>query len=314
MRRMSLVVRSSRGGRVESEHPVSAALVQDGAVRWAVGPDISSFWRSACKPLQLLTALGELSPGVVTELSEEDLAVGAASHSGQPHHVARVGSLLERFGIAEEELRCGAHWPVHEPSARQLRACRAIHNNCSGKHTFMLAACQARDWSRDYLPAEHPLQVRNRSTVERWGGAPVDIAVDGCGVPTFHTTLSSQARAFSRLAVEMNGDSLAGRIGRAMAAHPEYTSGDDRLDLAVVRQAREPLAAKVGAEGLFCIARPATGQGIAVKVHSGQEAALAVAVRAVLDEVAPGVMDGDWPWWTVRNVAGKVVGERRVGP
>lgn len=315
---MSLRVVFLRGGLAETAHPVSAALVRGDRVEWSVGPDIEGFWRSSSKPMQLLTSLEALPADAVAALADEDLAIGAASHSGQPVHVARVAAVLDRFGLDEADLRCGAHWPMHEASARALAvqagACRAIHNNCSGKHAFMLAAARARGWSPDYLPLAHPLQQANLARIAEWMAHLPPTAVDGCGVPTFHGPLSAMARAWGRLAAAMaDGDGLAGRIGWAMHRHPELVSGEDRLDLAVVRGAREPLAVKIGAEGLFCIARPAARQALAVKVHTGNGDALAVAVRAVLDAVAPGLLAPEaWPWATVRNVAGLAVGERRA--
>lgn len=307
---MPLEVRQVRGGLLEIVHSVSAVVHDGERAAWSVGPDVASFWRSACKAMQLTTSLECVDAGVADALADEDLAVGASSHSGQPVHVARVEALLARFGLDAEGLRCGAHWPMHEPSARALPGITAVHNNCSGKHTFMLAAAISQGWDPEYLPPEHPLQRRNRARIEEWGGAAAGVAVDGCGVPTFHHPLSAQARATARLAHEMRAGTLAGRVGWAMARHPQLTSGDGRLDLAVVRQAREPLAVKVGAEGLFTIAMPERGLGIAVKVHSGSNDALAVAVRGVLDEVMPGLVSGDWPWQVVKNVAGRTVGQR----
>jgi L-asparaginase II len=310
MRAMPLEVRQVRGGLVETTHAVSAVVHDGERATWSVGPDLASFWRSACKALQLTTSLECLDADLADALPEEDLAVGASSHSGQPMHIARVEALLARFGLDASGLRCGAHWPMHEPSARALPSISAVHNNCSGKHTFMLAAAISQSWDPDYLPPEHPLQARNRARIEEWSGCRAGVAVDGCGVPTFHHPLSAQARAIARLAHEMRAGSLAGRVGWAMARHPDLVSGTGRLDLLVVRQSREPMAVKVGAEGLFTIAMPESGIGIAVKVHTGNNDALAVAVRAVLDEVAPGVMQGDWPWHVVKNVARRAVGQR----
>jgi L-asparaginase II len=313
-----LHIEQTRGGLVETVHPVSA-IVHDGTrALWSAGPSISTFWRSSCKPFQLLTSLEQLGADVVDALAPEDLAVGAASHSGQAHHVSRVTALLARFELGADGLRCGAHAPTHDGSRTALLVAgqtpSTLHNNCSGKHTFMLAAARARGWDADYLPAEHPLQQANAAALRVWGGADLTHAVDGCGVPTFHAPLESMARAFAGLARAMEEPgALLGRIGRAMADHPEYVSGDNRLDLAVTRGATEPLACKIGAEGLFCIALPRRGIGVAVKCHTGQDAPLAVAVRAVLEMVAPGVLPAPtWHWSVVKNVAGRVVGERRA--
>lgn len=303
---MTLSIRCLRGGLFEAEHAASACLVEGERVRWQVGPDVASFWRSACKPMQLATAL-ECLPGL--DLTDEELAVGAASHSGQAAHVEVVTRLLSRLELSADALQCGAHPPMHEPTARSVGKPTVLHNNCSGKHTFMLAASRAQGWDLDYRAPEHPLQRRNRARLDDWAGVTHGVAVDGCSVPTFHAPLSGQARAWARLAAEMADGTEAGRVGLAMSRQPFYMSGDGRLDLAVVTGASEALAVKVGAEGLFCIARPGSRQGIAVKVHTGNDAALAVAVKAVLGELGV-ALDGAWPWAEVRNVRKVLVGER----
>ena len=130
-------VEQRRGGLLETVHPVSAALYVDGAIRWSVGPDTASFWRSGCKALQLTSSLSHLPAELVAGLSDADLSIGAASHSGQPMHTEHVARLLERFDLVEADLRCGAHRPMHEPSARKLdqgpsRCRRAAGWPCAG--------------------------------------------------------------------------------------------------------------------------------------------------------------------------------------
>lgn len=312
-----LFVEQHRSGLRETLHPVHAVLHDGEKVRWQVGEDLSCFWRSGCKALQLTTSLLQLPPETLTWLKDEDLAIGGSSHSGEPDHVTRVRRLLKHFGLKPKELRCGGHAPMHAESARKLvrrgEKFTAIHNNCSGKHTFMLAAAAAKGWDRDYRPPEHPLQVENLRRLTEWSGHAPGMATDGCGVPTFHQPLSAMARTFQRLSAEM-GDpgSLPGRIGRAMSQFPELTSGRGRLDRWVVRTAKEPLAVKVGAEGLFCIALPERKEGLVVKVGSGNSDAIGVAVATVMEHLYPGILGGEMPpEATLKNVVGNVVGERR---
>lgn len=301
-----------RGGHRESVHPFSAVVVEDGRVVRRFGDEVSTYWRSASKPFQLFNSLSALEAGVVAALRDDELAVGAASHSAQVEHVTLVESLLAKFSLTAGELQCGAHPPAHEPSAKKVETPTVLHNNCSGKHTFMLAACAAQGWARDYRPPTHPLQQKNRALLESLGGTTLEVGIDGCSIPTFFAPLSAMARTWSALATAVKrGDGLLARIGRAMHAQPFFVSGSDRLDLLVTQRASEPLAVKVGAEGLFCIARLTSGQGLAVKMHSGNPDALAVAVKHVLAE--GGVqLSGDWPWSQVKNVRDVLVGERRV--
>jgi L-asparaginase II len=315
------LVRQTRGTCSESVHPFSAIGVVDGEVAFRWGEDIATTWRSAAKPFQLATSLECLGD---PEMTAAELAVGAASHSAEPQHLAIVRAILARFGAPEAGLRCGAHPPAHGPSAelilRQGGQFTDIHNNCSGKHAFMLAAALHQGWDPDYRAPDHPLQLRIRTNIEQWTGTPLASALDGCGVPTFCLPLHGIARAWAVLAAAMaddqatDGTARLQRIGRAMAARPDLTSGTSRLDLSVATQAGEPMAVKVGAQGVFCIALPARRLGLAVKVHSGSSEALALAVADTLARAAPGAWSRPEPWAfaEIRNVVGALAGGYRV--
>ncbi|MCB9611016.1 MAG: asparaginase [Sandaracinus sp.] len=305
-------VRQRRGPIVEAVHPFSAVVVQGDAVAERFGSDVTTTYRSSAKPFQLAVSLEALGD---PDVSDEELAVGAASHSAEPAHLSLVAGLLERFDLDEAALRCGAHPPMHAPSAERILReggrFTNLHNNCSGKHTFMRAACDAQGWAPDYRDPEHPLQRRVADAITEASGARGELATDGCGVPTFGLPLSAIARGWARIAEAMrDDDARLGRIGRAMARHPELTSGTGRLDLDVVRHVREPVAVKIGAQGLFCLAFPERGLGVALKVHSGSGDALPAATSAVLSRVmgdAWGEPEG-WALRDVRNVVGRSVG------
>jgi L-asparaginase II len=299
---------------VEARHPWSALAVVDGQVVWRAGEDLETTWRSAAKPLQLAVCLELLGK---PNLCDEELAIGAASHSGEPGHLRWVREVLARFDVAEADLRCGTHPPVHEPSAQAILRAEAdfsaIHNNCSGKHAFMLAASARQRWPLDYRSPDHPLQQRILAQVAEWTGAQPKLAVDGCGVPTFGLALSAIAQGWCKVAEEMalpTDAPLLGAIGRAMAAQPWLMSGTGRLDESIVRHASEPMAVKVGAQGLFCIALPKRRMGLAVKVHSGSSEALPAAVASALHGAVPEAWaePPDWRLREVRNVEGLLVG------
>lgn len=192
-----------------------------------------------------------------------------------------------------------------------------LHNNCSGKHTFMLAATHKHQWPLDYRPPDHPLQQHIYKRVAHWTGVQPGLATDGCGVPTFCLPLQNIAQSWRQIAVDMAENpmhSRLGRIGTAMAQHTYLTSGRDRLDLAVVDAARATMAVKVGAQGVFCIAIPQLQLGIAIKVHSGSSEALAPVIAHVLARVVPDLwqLPDLWPHLQVRNVVGDRVGHWRI--
>jgi L-asparaginase II len=312
-----LRVIQTRGSCVESIHPASVVAVRDNRVVWSVGEDIRTTFRSASKPFQLacsLEALGDPS------LPSDELAVGAASHSAETVHVEIVRRILQRFGASEAGLLCGAHGPMHVPSAeaviRANQAYSSVHNNCSGKHAFMLAASQKNVWHDDYRTTDHPLQRTIAARLAHWMEYTPAVVVDGCGVPTFAQPLSRVATAWSHVAHAMASPSSEpwqrrlGMIGNAMATHPELTSGTGRLDLDVVRASSEPMAVKIGAMGLFCIALPSQSLGVAMKVHTGSTEALAPLIAWVLSHITPNTWHKptSWELLTVRNVVGREVG------
>lgn len=329
-----------RGGYVETRTAVRAVAVADGEIVWQTGPDIGSPWRSAAKPFQLWCSLEALGD---PELDSVSVALGASSHAGQPDHVSRLRQLQRRLNVAEGALLCGAEPPLHGPSweaaLREGGGPLPIYNDCSGKHTFFVAASAARGWPDDYRAFDHPLQARIHAFVEALAEEEVGRAVDGCGVPVLCLSLTGMARSWAWMAGAMSrcgdpwfeGSGLAGggalpsgerdaaraaRIGWAMARHPWWTSGDGRLDLDVSAGARLPMVGKIGAQGVFCMAIPSHRMGIAIKTESGDEPSLGVAVAAVLAEVLPmGWAPPDpWPWAQLRNVVGDIVGDRVAEP
>ena len=143
----ALLARVLRGGRTESVHRGSVAVVdEDGRVLGSSGqPDGGIYLRSAAKPFQvmpLLAAGGERA----FRLGNDEIALMCASHGGEPRHVRVARRILGRGGFGVGDLACGAHLPMHEPSARALIAAgerpSALHNNCSGKHAGMLLTCR----------------------------------------------------------------------------------------------------------------------------------------------------------------------------
>ncbi len=307
----ALEVRVRRGRTVEAVHRVSAVLVgPEGTVYEQVGEDLITTWRSGAKPLQLEVTAGHVD----APLRVWDLAIGASSHSAQPLHVARVRDLMMRLGVEMEDLFCGAHRPIHAGSADAMvrigeEPC-AVHNNCSGKHTFMAAACKRHGWPKDYRDPDHPLQRRIRAQVEHRAGRRTEVVVDGCGVPCFVLKMSAMARAYASLTAEEHN--VAARIVDAMTTHPLLVSGEGRDDCTVAISATRPTVAKVGAAGLMNIGLVPEQLGLVIKVHSGDGDARAVATASVLTRWLPGLLpDGAMAKWRVlNNVAGRVVGDR----
>jgi L-asparaginase II len=283
---MANVVRS---GFLESVHRGSVAVVDpSGRLTAHVGdPYGPIFPRSSNKPLQATAMLrAGLRPADLPDPA--DLAVIAASHSGQPEHIMRIRRMLESAGLAEADLHCPPDLPLDEQARTDLLRSGGgrgrIYMNCSGKHTGMLLACRAAGWpTKNYVAPDHPLQVLCRDVVAEFAGEPVAaIGVDGCGAPVMAISLAGLARAFARL-VEADDGTPERAVAEAMRARPELMSGTGRDD-AVLMHAMPGLLSKGGAEGVLAVAVPGVG-AVAMKIDDGAGRAWRPVVLAILGEL-----------------------------
>ena len=290
-----------RGARVESQHRVAYAVAgPDGRLVEAAGDvDREVFPRSAIKPLQAL-ALIESGAADRFAVSEQELALACASHSGEPEHVTLVRSWLARLGLDSAALECGAHPPLHGPSAQRLAAAgrppERVHNNCSGKHAGMLTLARHLDAPlAGYSRADHPVQRLIADLLRELAGlaalpAP---AIDGCGVPTWPIPLGRLATALARFAAPAGlpakrADACV-RAQAAMLAHPHLVAGTDRACAEIMSVARGVLV-KTGAEGVYAACLPKRRLGVVLKVEDGAGRAAPVALLALLR--ALGALDG----------------------
>lgn len=326
-----LLLEVTRGALVEERHRGDVAVVdQYGRLVARSGdPDaMVAYWRSSAKPFQ---AMPLMYTGAAHRfaLDASDLALCCASHSGEPEHTVRVAALLERIGCTPDDLACGAHPPLHGPSASALARAGAaptvLHSNCSGKHTGMLALARHLGVPvAGYTDPNHPVQREILENVARFTGTPphrIVIGVDGCGAPTFGVSVTAMAAAFARLAnptsVEEPYASAAARIRDAMMEHPYLVAGSDRFDTAIMSATPGALVAKGGASGVQCVGL--VGRvGVATKLEAGphQPGSASAVVVATLEQL--GVLDAfqrsalaRFRRPPVTNVAGATVGETR---
>ncbi len=315
-----ILVEITRGPLVESIHRGSIAIADaEGVIRFALG-DIQSpvYPRSSLKPIQALP-LVESGAAEAFGLSDEDVALACASHSGEPMHTERVAAWLERIGCSERDLACGPQPPRYEPALeamiRRGDKPTRLHNNCSGKHTGFLTV--ARHWNiatAGYERIDHPVQQAVATLLRELSGVDeLPWGVDGCAAPNFALPLGGFARALAKLA---GGRTLgAVRILRSMVAHPELVGGTGRACTVLMRAAAGRAAVKTGAEGVYAGIVPERGLGIALKIEDGATRAAETAIAAILDKL--GVLgDGAREFLNapVLNTRGATVGERRQAP
>ncbi len=290
-----MLVEVRRGSTVESRHRGHVVQVDvEGRVERGVGnAEVLVNLRSAVKPFALL-ALLESGAADAFRLNDQELAVMAASHTGEDAHVRTLQAVLRRASLTQSLLACGTtDAPLDRVTAARLardgEEPGPIRHMCSGFHVASLLLSRHADWTlADYWRPEHRSQLAAREAVARvFAVAPTALrtSVDSCGVFTYAFPLADVARAFALLA-EPTAARAPGqktlvahltRVREAMIAAPEMVGGTrDSTDTQLMKARPGALVSKGGAEalrgiGLLAGARGAgtPAAGVAVKIEDG---------------------------------------------
>jgi L-asparaginase II len=319
-----LLIELTRGPLVESVHRGAIALCRStGEAVLAVGDvGLPVFPRSAIKAIQCLPLI-ESGAADRFGFGAAEIALACASHSATPRHVEVASAMLASCGQDAGALACGPHDPVHEPSARAMHvkgeAPTRLHNNCSGKHAGMVAACVHCGFDvAGYADVGHPHQTAIARALGEVTGAEIRadrVGIDGCSAPNWAISLTGLATGYARLAT---GEGLAAerrraaeRIRAAVAAEPGMVAGPGRLDTVAMAALGPKVFMKTGAEAVYCGGFPETGLGFAIKIDDGSKRASEAFVEAILLALFPGAFA---PQATARlkNYAGLDIGETRL--
>ena len=298
----------TRGRIVESVHYGSFAVVDStGTLIASYGdPQTVAFLRSSAKPFQALPFVERGGVGHFG-LTPSELALSCASHEGSAMHVQTVLGLQKKIGIEECDLQCGTHMPGDVEELKTLivhnRQPTPNHNNCSGKHTAMLAHARMRGLPlENYLDLDHPIQQDILTTFAEMCRLPanqVELGVDGCSAPNFAVPLFNAALAFAQFCdprdLPEERASACRKITSAMTSHPEMVSGYGEFDEQLMKAGNGKIVCKRGAEGYQIVgllpgARGAgsPGLGIAIKVSDGDASRLGSGLEST-NRVRPAV-------------------------
>ncbi len=293
------LVAVKRGEEIESRHFGSIAVVDEaGKLLYSLG-DVKriTFARSMIKPVQAIP-LVETGAADHFAFTDKEIALCCASHRGEKQHTETVIQMLHKLGLGVADLQCGAHPPYNTESYEELLReggkYTAIHNNCSGKHTGLLATTlHLKGDPTTYYQPDHPVQRKILAALSLLSDVAEDqikTGVDGCGVPTFALPLEKLALVFSRLASPqrvpvITTSSALQRIVSAMVHYPEMVGGTDVFDTDLMRAYQGKVVAKVGAEGVYGIGIREKGIGIAIKIEDGNPRALPPVALAVLERL-----------------------------
>ena len=298
----------TRGKIVESLHFGAIAVVDSSGhlLAWYGNPQVVTFLRSSAKPLQALPFI-EHGGDRSFHLTSKEIAILCASHLGTDEHVEVIKGIQAKVGVQESDLLCGTHLLSHPPTIAAMQARGELpsqnRNNCSGKHTGMLAYARMRGLPiADYVNPDHPIQKTILETVAQMCGvAPdqVETGIDGCSAPNFAVPLSNAALGFARLCdprgLSQERAAACRRITSAMIANPTMVRGAGSFDTRLIEVCSKRMIAKSGAEGFMALGVltgalgvESPGVGIAFKVADG-DASVRAADGSFSNRVRPAV-------------------------
>jgi len=281
-----------RGSVVEATHFGSIAVVDSsGKLLYSHGdPHTVAFLRSSAKPFQVLPFVEN---GGVEHYgyTQRELALSCASHETAQMHLDAVQALQKKIGVEERYLQCGPHLPGDAKKLREVIkndiVPTANFNNCSGKHTSMLAFAKLRGLALDnYLDFDHPIQIDIRTTLAamcQMDVTQIELGIDGCSAPNFAMPLYNAALGMARMCdprdLSEARATACKKITAAMAAHSEMISNWGEFDTELMKLCVGRVVTKRGAEG-FQIAGIVPGVigergvGIAFKVTDGDKSSM----------------------------------------
>ncbi len=346
MARSAPLLELIRGRIVESTHFGDIAVVDpNGNLLYSLGdPQTVAFLRSSAKPFQ---ALPFVERGGVEHFgfTQKELALSCASHETAKIHLEAVAALQAKVGIHESDLQCGPHLPS-DPEMLRLTIKNdlvptANFNNCSGKHTAMLAHAKMRGLPLDtYLSPGHPIQRDILAGLAEMSGLSpeqIELGTDGCSAPNFALPIYNAALAMARLCdprgLSETRAAACRKITSAMTAHPEMVSGFGEFDCELMTVGKGKIITKRGAEGfqILGILSGVIGEhgvGIAFKVTDGDASRMDTTLRAsvrvrpavtleilrqlgALNESQLKALSKFGPQRVLKNYAGLVTGESR---
>ncbi len=277
---MEILAKTYRG-EVEDLYTLGTIVLMDSSGKKIYekgdGSEIA-FPRSSAK---LMQAMVPLSLGVAEKynFSSAEVSQICASHSGEAFHIETVQKILSKIGLDESALSCGAHYPYKADIAEEMKKqgieARQIHNNCSGKHSGMLASAVVLGAdTKTYFKPENEVQkriIRMIANICEYPKEKIKVSIDGCGVPVHALPIETFAYGMARLGdyqcLPSDLQAHAKKIVDSIFEQPVYASGSDRIDYFVMAKSGEKMVVKSGANGYFAGCLPERKQGFAIKCY-----------------------------------------------
>ena len=240
-----------RDGNLESNHIVNFYNLKSDS-------DDYFFPRSSVKPFQILPLLYKLSDQNEINITDEEIALFASSHSGEELHTDLILKTSEKYNLNLEFLTCGPQRPFHDKTADRIlnfnNKFLRIHNNCSGKHLSMLLYSKVLNVDfQNYYKIDHKSQTNiNKFFHEIFQTKDITYGIDGCGLPAIRLKASHFIDSINYIKNSKYNE-LWNRVFNAYVRFPEIIGGTNRADTNLIKNSNSPLLAKSGAEGVMFV-------------------------------------------------------------
>ena len=307
-----ILVKYIRDGLTEQEHRGFVVLADKERSFDFIGDakNIPFYLRSCAKPLQA-SLLIDYGMDKLYDMTEEEIALCCASHSGEKIHTDIACRLLEKIGLDETYLKCGFHKPLSKTRQAEMLINKesetVLHNNCSGKHIMMLGLSKMKGWDlKHYDNINHPLQIEIKNKIYELCHikSKFPITKDGCGVPIVSMPLTNMLLGYLNLFC----DPKYKKIKNAFLNNPYIIGGEDRTDTKIMQNS-DGIIAKVGAGGLCIVVNTKIEEAFVVKISDCDMRARELVVCQILKNLKWADIKCDK---TIKTLHGDIIGQIEV--
>lgn len=224
------------------------------------------FLRSLLKPMQA-SVMADFNTKIFFNFSNAEIGIMQASHAGEKIHTDTVKSILKKIGLDENYLKCPAINPLNPNVLEYNASAKKIHNNCSGKHSMMLAISKQLNFPLDnYTDINHPIQkliLDKICELSEYKNPPQ--TYDGCTVPVWGLPFLNIAKGFFKLYNNKKYEFLK----NAYMENPYIIGGRDASGLrqdTYIMEFNPALISKTGAGGFLSVYHNKTKEFLLIKM------------------------------------------------
>ena len=272
------ILDSIRSDSVDSRYFGLAFLYDEKGKIFGKTSNAKFYLRSMMKQIQASIISEEIIK--CFKFTNQELAVMQASHSGENIHTELVRSILSKIGLNKSSLLC----PVIPPlNTKGIENYSKIHNNCSGKHSMMLAYCVYNGLDiKNYNDFNHPVQLKIKEKLLNYAETDDYLSTkDGCTVPVYGIKIENIAKMFFSYYKDLKNSHLI----EAYSKNPYIIGGSDnfgkRTDTKIM-ELNKNLFSKVGAGGFIYVYNNEEKQILMVKMAQDNNPQREIVVLEIL--------------------------------